>query len=1550
MAEHPSGSPADFEELRTILATMSPGNFERLACTLIEDLLDVRLSKANAGYQFGGDAGPVGRAGRRFRIEAKRYTSDFNARDLIGGFQQALMNDENLEAWFPVATRDIPEQIALALENQANLSGVPIIAIGWEDAGVPSLAALCTAAPARVEEMAGARARALVDAITPVCESQLRRLKTELEEWHIGFALLQAAARADLDSMWGSRRASLARFGQDAAGGDHRPLVKRQAASDALDAWWLGRAASDSPAAILGLGGMGKTWAALAWMVARPDLPIIVTIPAGAVSGGGRLTPDRINRLIAERLREITGVRAAGHWQNRVERLLRRPPGQGPVFCILLDGINQNPTPDWLSLLHCLQDAPFSGRVRCLLTTRRLHFDNEMGGLRRLAEPATFFVVDQFDDEPGGEYEQMLAAAGLKREDLDEDLTRFARTPRLFSLVTRLRDRLSEGGRVTVHRLLWEYGRDTLGERAGSSFSDTDWQEWLTNIAHREREGLKIFSAATLAETAARADLEPSQVAARLSDIVDGNFTMATPDGRLQLIPEIVAQALGLALLLYLQQVLQDGSHDTLAALDDWLDPISGLDERAELLRAAASIIAERERETAPQIASAVITAWLQTQNLPPEHLVELHRLAPTQIGPLLSAIEASEGGARQAARQAVVDTLREIDRTNPITYGLIVERCLRWMSIVSRDASHGSEGEEQIEASRTTRWMERVGFDEARAATILGVRLEIVDNDSGRQYIVAQLLDGMPLAGASQIFLRGALTQAIAGHKSYWETFRWLCLLNEVDQQETANALRALADDVAKRVPEEGINPQLPARVAAILHWLTGFATDEDRAFAIDPGIDRSLTYEKDYLPDPGKSFFRLERRHGAQVLTDKTLPVRMRVQRGRELLLDPSFEPPAEFIEDLKAAMEGFDLGQLDVGRFQTSQDHEFETLRPVLARCAPDLLAQIEREKLAGYAARPVEQADSSAWSVHEAILVSTSETAAACRALRLKIGPDTVLLNRTTPSHLLCAELVDASGPAQIEGFLAAEPPALSSDVEEILKPLSARQIDDLIARYRGAEVAQVDHLLILLARGKRAFSEEAWGWLESLAFDARSPHRDSAFTTLGRADRVRFGRLLIDRHWEWSNDESRAARHFGSLAIIAAGMDLSFEQIAPMIAPHLLLRAVRERGTTSRDANMAGAILDRVIMAETAAPDLGAIISINTDQLDQHPFHILLRPSPKKGDEGNPFAELARRTSEDGIEHTRRAITTAIDRMDAARLAGASLFLQSIDARDLTTVVAQCPDLVARWIAGATERGQDFTRRVQLAEGFYVALCEALLVASDARAPTLWRSLVDVTFTNFIDQAGVNELMMMLFRAPPNAVVLALRDELSQLDRINSDKGLLDLSLSAIRNGQQAWLDAMIESDEQSPNNWRKRRAIMLRGFGTAATQPIDGAWPDGSDATADDERRQVAAQRLNRDACARHWWRRFVAAADPISAYAAWVLFQATADRRALAWLSSESWPDADGTELERRKFLQFKLNQDALAKAAEKQESGGEGKFLDRTIIGDIHPWRDAE
>jgi hypothetical protein len=83
-------------------------------------------------------------------------------------------------------------------------------------------------------------------------------------------------------------------------------------------------------------------------------------------------------------------------------------------------------------------------------------------------------TVDRYDASPGGELDQMLALEGLTQTDLHSDLIELARTPRLFKLVVRFRDRLVEAGQVTVHRLLWEYGRDTFGERAGRSFSEAE--------------------------------------------------------------------------------------------------------------------------------------------------------------------------------------------------------------------------------------------------------------------------------------------------------------------------------------------------------------------------------------------------------------------------------------------------------------------------------------------------------------------------------------------------------------------------------------------------------------------------------------------------------------------------------------------------------------------------------------------------------------------------------------------------------------------------------------------------------------------------------------------------------------------------------------------------------------------------------------------------------------------------------------------------------------------------------------------------------------------
>ena len=86
---------------------------ENLAAALLGRLLGVPIAVAKSGFQHGGDAGPAGQQGRRFRLECKKYsdTTSLSNRELLGEIDHALARDEALEAWFLVATRSVPEQL-----------------------------------------------------------------------------------------------------------------------------------------------------------------------------------------------------------------------------------------------------------------------------------------------------------------------------------------------------------------------------------------------------------------------------------------------------------------------------------------------------------------------------------------------------------------------------------------------------------------------------------------------------------------------------------------------------------------------------------------------------------------------------------------------------------------------------------------------------------------------------------------------------------------------------------------------------------------------------------------------------------------------------------------------------------------------------------------------------------------------------------------------------------------------------------------------------------------------------------------------------------------------------------------------------------------------------------------------------------------------------------------------------------------------------------------------------------------------------------------------
>ncbi len=276
-------------KLKTILQEdLTPRAFERLTAALLSELLGLTIAIAKSGFQHGGDAGPGGRQGRRFRIETKRYADEtsLSDRELLGEIDHAVKNDPAIGAWFLTATRSAPEQPEQDLLRKSDALGLPVAVIDWKPDGFPALAALCTSAPHVIETMVSKEAGDLARSLASEGEDALSSLRRDLASWNLGFERLRALSLERLTTIWTTPRTSMAALGQDAAGGHHPGTIRRQRSFAALSAWWNDRAMADAPAAVVGWEGVGKTWAALDWLTDRQaKMPIVLVVPSSAVAG-----------------------------------------------------------------------------------------------------------------------------------------------------------------------------------------------------------------------------------------------------------------------------------------------------------------------------------------------------------------------------------------------------------------------------------------------------------------------------------------------------------------------------------------------------------------------------------------------------------------------------------------------------------------------------------------------------------------------------------------------------------------------------------------------------------------------------------------------------------------------------------------------------------------------------------------------------------------------------------------------------------------------------------------------------------------------------------------------------------------------------------------------------------------------------------------------------------------------------------------------------------------------------------------------------------------
>ncbi|AWH38860.1 hypothetical protein C1929_19795 [Stenotrophomonas sp. ZAC14D1_NAIMI4_6] len=1543
---------ADLEQLKALVQAIDPPTrLEHLTAALIGELIGVSVAVAKSGFQHGADAGTAGRQERFLRIECKRYRDDtsLNDRLLLGEIDQAIFADPALEAWILAATREADEQLERQLFKHGNGYGIAVLIVDWKSHDEPALAALLASNAALVSKLLDPVAGALAARLAVPLGAAIERMRRDLAAWHIGTAVVRRQSFARLRSIWTDPRQSQSHFGQVVSGGAkrhiHRVQVLRQ-----LDEWWSAHADTASPACVTGLFGVGKTWAVTNWLIERVnDLPATLLIPASAVGGRDLGSVYEVKSFLAERLLEVMQVRDAPYWRARLERMLLRPPAEGPVLLLILDGMSQQPQANWEGLLKILQGAEFVGRVRTITTTRTLHFEVKLRRLASLVDRAVSFEVEGYDLEPSGEFDQMLTLIGLRRADLHPDLYTTARIPRLFDLVIRFRERLVEAGAVTLHRLLWEYGSDTAGASANKAFSAPEWAEWLCAAAAGFQDGIRSYSLKALSDSAARSDLAPGEIYQRLSELADSAFFTRLSDGTLKLTPSLVNHALGATAV----QLLSADPHATResleSALEQWLDPISGLDQRPEILRAAVSIALESGPPR--PLLGVLAAAWLQTQNLAENHQVEVQALAAEMPDALLDAIELSHRYNHAASRHTAVEALRGIHRSNTTVRARIFARAAQWLRRISREveARSISAPEAEAEAHRQNRWIERIGIDASGPRKLLGEEMVLVDRDEGQwtDHLPA-LVEGYPLVEAVPALRLAAVAAAVGSNHRAWDQLRWVYLFNPVDPNPVAASVRAAAADMAARTPETGVHPQLARRVAELMLLVSGLEEDSEAAAELNVVMGRPFTYEEHYLADPGRSlFFRLERRHVLAVLVDETLPLHVRLKKCDDLWFDPGFEPPVAFCQAVADAAREFPLDKMHTGGYSTREDHSFDELQTVLARCAPEVLADLHR-RLASRVPTTAGARVARAWHQTDALLLHGPEQVAAARTLRTVERDAREGEEAHAATRLLLTELTDLDALAQALLVVEADLPFIPTMITDDLLPMSSAQVDQLIGRCRFGSSKQQQDVLVLLITAPPTLSDAAWDWLVKKANSTDEIDVRLAFMALAAADSRRLGVHLDQAGWRFTPNVDTLAAHAASGALIEATRGQPFKQIAGRMAPWRLLEAVRLRGSDASEARVALQRLDAILAGgPREPPDPGAQVFVErTDASNRRPWYSTRPMPPEDPNSAEAFEhEFDEKAQQEAHE---RASETANERIAKARKEGASLYLEFVTREDGQAILQHGPDLLARWIDGHDSLSAEFVRRVQFAEGLFLAIAEALLIEQPSRGVSVWRALGHAMRTRVMGAAKLPELLHMLFRVPASFEVIAARDALLELGRTNTDAQLYELALAAQLNGCTSWLEAVIARDLVSHVPWRQQRAETLRGFLTGNVLPVADAWPEGPSRSRVQEIRRGAARLRYLEACAHHWWREYWRRDDPEGAFSAWVLFEKCADRRAVCWMRQEAETSTLDEAQRARKRRHWALNRPRWNCGADKSGLALQRTFLRRHTDGMVWPWRE--
>ena len=243
------------------------------------------------------------------------------------------------------------------------------------------------------------------------------------------------------------------------------------------------------------------------------------------------------------------------------------------------------------------------------------------------------------------------------------------------------------------------------------------------------------------------------------------------------------------------------------------------------------------------------------------------------------------------------------------------------------------------------------------------------------------------------------------------------------------------------------------------------------------------------------------------------------------------------------------------------------------------------------------------------------------------------------------------------------------------------------------------------------------------------------------------------------------------------------------------------------------------------------PSVEGVLSVRVPKPSELARVLVTEPSTTSNDIG----EFLRQGTRDLDEVQRRMDQLAKDAaatIDKVRSSGHSLYLHTFAYATLEAAYRASPAAWEDLLSGAEAQSTTFLRRVHSAEGLYLCHCEVLLAHAPAKGLRLWRTLADSMKVRFNGPAKIPELVHIAMRAPDSAELDAVRAELTNLNRCNTDLDLFELVIACQMHGRDKWLEGFIDADVASDQPWRHKRAAVLKAFHQLPA--IDKLqWPEG---------------------------------------------------------------------------------------------------------------------